>query len=388
VPTFDRYLCTRLLAQFGFFALVLVAVYWVNRALSLFDDLIAGGSSLWTFLVFTALALPNVVHAVLPVAALVAALYGINRLAADSELVVAQTTGLGPWHLARPVGIFALAVAAMVSILGHALVPASRTALAERGEALRADVTAQFLKAGEFLSPGDDITVYVREITEEGELLGLFLMDRRDADALAGQGVRTTYTAERALLVRQDGGPPRLVMFAGIAQTLDVATGNLVVTRFEDFTYDLGALMGSEGMRRTDPREMPTADLLRADEALATRTGRPLGALVFEGHVRFAEALFALSLPLLALGCLLQGGYSRLGLWRQIAAAVVLAILLRVASNLTEGPVREDPGSWPMIYGPPFLTLVLGLILIARATRGRRPAGKEPSAGGAAGSPA
>jgi lipopolysaccharide export system permease protein len=381
VPTFDRYLLTRLLAQFGFFALVLVAVYWVNRALSLFDDLIAGGSSLWTFLVFTALALPNVVHVVLPVAALVAALYGINRLAADSELVVAQTTGLGPWHLARPVAAFGLSVAVMVSILGHGLVPASRTALAERGEDLRADVTARFLKAGEFLSPGDEVTVYVREITEAGELLGLFLLDRRDADPLAGDGIRTTYTAERALLVRQEGGPPRLMMFAGLAQTLDVATGNLVVTRFEDFSYDLGGLMGSDRMRRPDPRELGTVELLRADAALSERTGRPLGALVFEGHVRFAEALFALALPILALGFLLQGNYSRLGLWRQIGAAVLLAVLLRVAGNLTEGPVREDPDVWPVIYVPPLVTLATGLWLVARATRRRRPGTDGRTAG-------
>jgi lipopolysaccharide export system permease protein len=379
VPTFDRYLLTRLLAQFGFFALILVAVYWVNRALSLFDNLIAGGSSLWTFLTFTALALPNVIHAVLPVAALVAALYGINRLAADSELIVVQTTGLGPWRLARPVALFGLAVAAMVSMLGHALVPDARAALAERGEALRADVTARFLKAGEFLNPGDGVTVYVREIAETGELLGLFLQDRRGADAIAGQGVRTIYTAERALLLRPEGGAPRLVMFAGLAQTLDLATGSLVVTRFDDFTYDLSMLMGGDATRRPDPREMGTLALLRADAALAARTGRPLGALVFEGHVRVSEALLAFALPLLALGCLLQGGYSRLGLWRQIGLAVVLSVLLRVAANLTEGPVRADPASWPVIYLPPLLTLALALALLNRAAGGVRMRGRAPA---------
>ena len=104
--TFDRYVTGRLLMHFGFFALVLVAVYWVNRAIGLFDRLIAGGSNLTVFLEFTALALPNVVAVVLPVAALVATLYTVNRLAADRELVVAQTAGIGPWRLLRPVAAF------------------------------------------------------------------------------------------------------------------------------------------------------------------------------------------------------------------------------------------------------------------------------------------
>ena len=35
----DRYLLQQLLSVFGFFGLVLVLVYWVNRAVVLFDQL-------------------------------------------------------------------------------------------------------------------------------------------------------------------------------------------------------------------------------------------------------------------------------------------------------------------------------------------------------------
>ena len=248
MSTFDRYLSARLLMHFGFFALVLVAVYWVNRAIGLFDRLIADGSSLKLFLAFTALALPNVVALVLPVAALVATLYVVNRMAADSELVVAQTAGLGPWRLVRPVLAFGLVVGVMVAVLAHALVPVSRAALAQRGEALSEDVTARLLREGEFLHPAAGVTAYVREIAEDGALLGLFLQDRRDG------GVSTTYTAERAYLVpAEGGGGPRLVMLDGMAQTLDALSRTLIVTTFADFAYDLGRLTGAERVRRPDP---------------------------------------------------------------------------------------------------------------------------------------
>ncbi|MGB3406390.1 MAG: LptF/LptG family permease, partial [Jannaschia sp.] len=313
--TFDRYLAGQLLTYFGFFSLVLVAVYWVNRALGLFDRLIAGGANIATFLEFTALALPNVIFAVLPVSALVAILYGLNRLSADSEMVVAQTAGLGPWALARPVLVFGGVVALMMSLLGHVLVPASRTVLADRGTELSQDVTARFLKEGEFLHPGAGVTVYVRDISETGELLGLFLQDRRSEDT------RTSYTAERAFLVREAGGT-RLVMFNGMAQTLDVAERSLVTVRFADFAYDLAGLTGGQGITLRDPRELSTPALLRADQAAQDATGVDRAKLLAEGHVRFSEALFAAGLPLMALGFLMLGGYSRLGLWRQIMAAV------------------------------------------------------------------
>ncbi|MEM9798313.1 MAG: LPS export ABC transporter permease LptF [Pseudomonadota bacterium] len=365
---FDRYLAGQLLIYFGFFSLVLVAVYWVNRAIGLFDSLISDGSSVLIFLQFTALALPNVIYVVLPVSALVATLYGLNRLSADSEMVVAQTTGLGPWRLARPILMFGAMVGLMVALLGHFLVPASRTALGERGQALSEDITARFLKEGEFLHPGDGITVYVRQITETGELLGLFLQDRRAGD------LHTSYTAERAFLVGQ-GAEMRLVMFDGMAQTLEVATRSLVTTRFEDFAYDLASLAGGGSDRRRDPRELSTAALLQAgpDALAATRSDR--AKLIFEGHARFSEPLFAMALPLLALGFLLLGSYSRLGLWRQILAAVLAAILFKMLANVAENSVRGDAALWWLIYLPPLLTFGVGAVLVWWNTRAHRPAG-------------
>ena len=365
MTTFDRYLAGQLLVYFGFFSLVLVAVYWVNRAIGLFDRLIAGGSNVATFLEFTALALPAVIVAVLPISALVAALYGLNRCASDSEMVVAQTTGLAPWRIARPVMIFGLAVGLMVSVLGHVLAPMARTELGERGEALAQDVTARFLKEGEFLHPGDGVTVYVREITDEGELRGLFLQDRRAAE------VATSYTAQRAILVR-DAGTTRLVMFDGTAQSLERADRNLVVTTFDDFAYDLAGLGGDGGGRSRDPRELSTPELLRADAAARAETGDDRAKLLYEGHLRFADAIFAAALPLMAVGFLMLGGYSRLGLWRQILGAVIAAVVLRMLANVAENAARGDAELWWMAYVAPLMTVALGAGLVWRGGAGPR----------------
>ena len=41
MPRIDRYLLSQFLTLFGFFALVLVSVYWINRAVSLFEQLLS-----------------------------------------------------------------------------------------------------------------------------------------------------------------------------------------------------------------------------------------------------------------------------------------------------------------------------------------------------------
>ena len=114
---FDRYLLSQLMVFFGFFALVLVMVYWVNQAVRLFEFLIADGQSAAVFLEFTALTLPNVIRAVLPIAAFVASVYTTNRLSSESELVVVQSMGFSGFRLARPVLAFGIIVAILTSVL-------------------------------------------------------------------------------------------------------------------------------------------------------------------------------------------------------------------------------------------------------------------------------
>jgi len=93
---FDRYMLSQLLVLFGFFALVLVAVFWINRAVQLFDRLIGDGQTALVFLEFTALGLPRLITTVLPIAAFAATIYLTNRLNNESELTVMMATAARP----------------------------------------------------------------------------------------------------------------------------------------------------------------------------------------------------------------------------------------------------------------------------------------------------
>ncbi|MEL7088758.1 MAG: LptF/LptG family permease, partial [Planctomycetota bacterium] len=248
----DRYLLSQLMVAFGFFALVLISVYWINRAVILFDQLIADGQSAGVFLEFTALSLPNVIRLVLPIASFAAAVYVTNRLSSESELVVAQATGVSAFRLARPVFVFGLLLALLMALLVHLLVPQSRTRLSDREAEIQANVTSRMLNEGQFIHPTDGITFYARDMTESGELLDIFLT------IVEEEGRRTTHIARRAILVRQDGSP-RLLMFEGQSHTFIPETERLAVTRFETLSYDVSGL-GGPGLRgRRDVREMPTS---------------------------------------------------------------------------------------------------------------------------------
>ena len=359
---FDRYLLSQLLALFGFFSLVLVAVYWVNRAVGLFDQLIGDGQSALVFLEFTALTLPNVIRLVLPVSAFAAGVYVANRLTRESELVVMQATGFSPWRLARPVFYFGLVVAVMIAVLMNIVVPASRITLAERSREIEANVTARFLREGTFLHPTPGVTFYIREIAPTGELLDVFLSDARDPAS------RVTYSALRALIVSGDSGP-KLIMFDGMAQSMDRASSHLTVTRFADLTYDIAGFMADRGPRGRSTEELPTRDLLRADPALAAELGTTRAVMLQEGHSRISNPLLGLAAPLIGFSALLVGAFSRFGLWRQVLGAVILLVVIQFADNLGAQTVLRDPRLWPVQYLSAVLGLGVTVALLAAAAR-------------------
>ncbi len=359
---FDRYMLSQLVVLFGFFSLVLVLVYWVNRAVILFDQLIADGQSASVFLEFTLLSLPNVIRLVLPIASFAAAVYVANRMASESEMIVAQATGTSPLRLSRPVIYFGIVVATLQFALGNVLVPMAESRLSVRNGEIAQNITARLLTEGRFLHPADGITFYIREITPDGALLDMFLSDSRSDTET------TTYTAERAFLARADEGT-KLVMFNGVAQNLVHDGERLSVTRFDDAVFDVGSLISTSDNRRTSVRAMSTADLLRADATAQAATNRSAAYLRQEGHERIAQPLLALVSALVGFACLLVGGFSRFGFWKQIAAAIVLLVVIKSIDNTAANFARGADGRWPIAYVSVLFGLSIAAILIWWAGR-------------------
>ena len=366
MPRIDRYLLSQFLQLFGFFALVLVGVYWMNKAVGLFDQLIGDGQSALVFVEFSLLTLPLVIKLVLPIAAFIATVYVTNRMMTESELVVMQATGFSAYRLARPVLYFGMVVGVLMAILGHALVPASRSALESARATISENITARYLTEGRFTHPAPDVTLYIRDISPQGELLDLFLADNRAPD------MRTTYTARKALFARGDAGP-KLIMLDGMAQALDTTTQRLSMTRFADFTFDLGALLKAAAAHRRGPSELTTAELLWPTENLVEETGAQADSLIFDAHIRFAEPLLAICVTLVGFGALILGGFSRFGLWRQIVLAVALLILVQGLNTAAAEWGPKVAGGWVLAYLAPLIGLGMSWGLLSLAGRNRRP---------------
>jgi len=362
VAKFDRYVLSQLLVLFGFFALVLVALFWINRAVVLFDKLIGDGQTAIVFLEFAALSMPKLVSTVLPIAAFAAAVYVTNRLNADSELTIMQATGSSAWRLTRPVLVFGIIVTVGMATLTNLLVPMAQSQLQDREAEISRNVSARLLTEGTFLHPTKGVTFYARIIQPDGVLRDVFMSDRRSEKR------GTIYTASEAYLVR-NGAATTLIMVNGLAQRLERDDLRLSTARFTDFSFDITSLMNNDTAADIKLSNLTTHAMLSDWASISTQPTVTAGAIAEELHTRIAQPLFCLIAAMIGFSALLIGGYSRFGVWREIIFAFGLLILLDATRGSLSTEVLSNAALWPVLYLPTAIGAVIALAMLFHAAR-------------------
>jgi len=352
-----RYVLRELLKPFGFFLIVFTGVIWLTQSLRVIDTVVNSGQGAGVFLEFSVLLLPAAMSIVMPIAAFAATLYTVNRLFADSEIVAMIAAGMSGVRLARPVALFGLAVMALMAVVTLWLAPLATREMRARVHDLRADIANALIFEGRFLHPAAGLTVYVRENTPGGEMLGVFVHDQRDPAA------EVTYTARRALMARTDDGP-RLVMYDGAAQRRETRDDSLSLLQFDSLVFDLSQFMNGDDARNPRPSERFIGDLLAPSAADLAATA--LSRLYAEGHDQLSGPLYALALPLIALAAIVGPGFSRSGYALRVAAAVALAVGLRMGGFAAKSAAAGAADLWPLLYGPPLLGVAAALWMLAR----------------------
>src|SRR5262245_32485561 len=79
--------------------LSLTGVTWIGVALRQLELMTSQGQDIWRFLAMTSLALPSMMAVIAPIALLIATIYVLTRLSADSELIVMTGGGMAVWTL-------------------------------------------------------------------------------------------------------------------------------------------------------------------------------------------------------------------------------------------------------------------------------------------------
>lgn len=339
-------------------ALALLAL--LTQSLQTLDLIVENRQTAGTFFYITFLALPQLVSIIMPLAVFMAAIYALNRMTNDSELIVAKANGVSPWAMGTPVlrlGVYALILHLLINLV---LQPLSFRQMRAEILTVKTDIASQMVQAGRFVTPAPDLTVYAREILTDGELLDVLIHDGRDAES------KSTHTAKTGRLQRSEKSTS-LILFNGSVQT-PIAGGGLDVIDFETYQLDLSDVVALDNVLRLKSSDRFLHELLQPDprDYVTPKSRREMAA---EGHARLATPLWNLALVLIALAFILRGQHSKLGNGRKIAICAVTGFLLRLIGFAVTSSAEGDPALNPVQYAVPLLVIIVCLFLLLSRTR-------------------
>lgn len=343
---------TPFLATIG--ALSALAV--LTQSLSNLDLVAEDGGTAFALLQITLLAMPQVIALLMPIAVFLAVAIAMNRMISDSELTVGAAAGLSRRERLSPflrLAIYAVLINLVINLFVQ---PASFRQMREILYEIRTDVVANFMREGEFVRLGRDVTFYTREIGDGGVMYDVFIEDGRQDQAAA-------YSARRGVVARAETGPVMLLE-DGVRTELD-AQGALAQLSFSSTEFDLSVFIDSSAAFVFKESDKYLPELLDPGAADLARA-RSRGDLHAEGHYRLSAPLYNLAFALMAAAAFLAVEHRRTGYTRYIIIAGAAALILRLAGFAVQAAAASDSALNALQYALPLAGAAGGLYLIAR----------------------
>ena len=349
-----------------FIVVTLTAVIWLTQAMRFIRFILNKGLSIDVFFYITSLLLPSFLLITLPVSLFFAALFTLNKLTNDRELIVLRSSGMSHWQAATPVihlGFLGIAVCYAISLY---LLPVSIQEFRRVQSVARENFSAALLLEGTFNSVSQNLTIYVRS-REGNEIYGILVQDNRKPET------PTTIMAKRGAV---EAGPegPRVLLFEGNRQELDRKSGNLSVLYFKEYSFEVN-LLGEDRREWREPGERFLNELLYPDNSPNDRQYR--NKLIAEGHSRIVAPILAITLPFIALFILLPGQFNKRGQLPRLLIAVGIAAGVQGLAVALLQLASKDLIFVPLMYLNAVVPLVVGAWILS--PRARSPGAFRPA---------
>jgi lipopolysaccharide export system permease protein len=335
----DRYLFS--MAAIAFLAVLgsLTTMVWLTQVLRRFDLLATQGQSLMIF---------------------IAVVFTLNRLNADSELIVMSAAGVSRWQIFRPLFVLTMIVATLSVIVSAEVGPMTLRTLREQIAKVNADIISNVAIPGKFTTIDRGLTFHVRERGPNGLMIGLFVFDGRNPDN------ESTYIAERGRITQAENNV-YLILDQGVLQRKQGKDKTPNFIEFQRYAFDMSQLTAKENIsyRATD---LALTNLIWADPNDPTYKQDP-ARFRAELHKRLSAPLYPLAAFVIAFAFLGNARTTRQSRGLAIGGAAAAFAAVEIAGFGTSGFVARNALLAPLPYLVPLAGILFALLYAAGLVR-------------------
>ena len=332
-------------------------VVWLSQSLRFIEMIVNRGLNAGAFLTLTGLMMPNFLTIILPIAIFIVTVFFYHKMIMDRELVVMRAAGMSSLSLSKPALAMAIALVGFGYALSIYIVPASYKMFREMQWDIRYNLSNVLLREGAFNEVAKGITIYVRNRTPDGQLLGILAHDSRI------KGGEYTLMAESGAMIKTEEGA-RVVLSKGNRQSFDKKTNQLSLLYFDRYLFDMKSENKVGGVRFHEPRELTLSELNNMD----LTNVRGAGKFTVEIHRRLALPWSAMGFVFIALASLMGGSFSRRGETKRVIMAIVLAGAYQAGILSAISAAAKQSALTPLIYVVTLTPIIVGLIALTLGT--------------------
>jgi len=358
----ERYFFKQLLGPTLLATIALVAVALLSQSLGTLDIMVEQRQSAMVFAKITFLALPQLLNMILPIAIFVASLVALNRLHTEQEIIVCFAGGMSRWRVIAP-AIKLASLAMLVTLFVNLWVqPYCYRTMRDELFAVRTDLAASLVRAGEFSQPSSDLTVYAQSIDQQGIMRNMFLNQEK------AEGGSTTFFAQQGKIAKRNG-EPILIMRQGSNQELS-REGVLNFLKFDEYIFNLAPFMNTYELVHYKISDRYMHELMFPDLQQEWEQ-RNRVKMIAEFHSRLSSPLYNLAFMAMALNAVIGGAFSRLGYGGRIAMIAGVAAFVRILGFAVQAACDDSAALNVLQYGVPLIATWWALAQLFRQKSSR-----------------
>jgi len=347
----NTYVAVNFIRTFFIVLFVISTLAWLTQIIDDLTLILDRDRSIADFFSLTILLYPYIVSIIAPSSVLIASIIVIDRMTRDSEMVILNASGISLIQKISPFLVATIFITLLIYILSIHVSPMAMKDFREKINEIKSDIISSSFKKNEFSSPDGDYTIYVSDISDNNDFLGIIIKDMKSSDVII------TYTAKVARIIDVED-QIILEMENGkiYSENLNLSDKETSAIVFEEYKINLSNILKAVDSTYFKASEKSLRELFNISNISSGEDGAKRIEYMNEAHMRISNPLYAIAFLFISLFFLQKDLNFRSIKSSDIIIVAVCSFLVKLCGLVLSNKI--------MVYELYFLHYIIPLFII------------------------